>query len=89
MQIKIRFFSYIKFETGLDSIEIQVKDGGTVDDLIDSLDNEYGDDLIRFIKAKDLDKILSLFVRENKILKRDETLLDGDELKVMPSVAGG
>ncbi len=89
MQIHIRFFSFIKFETGLDEIDLQVDDGGTVDDLINQLEHEYGDSLLRFIKVKELNKVISLFVRNNKILRRDEPLFDGDELKIMPSVGGG
>ena len=89
MEIYIKFFSFIKFETGLDEITIQVDDGGTINDLVIQLGREYGDKLTRFLKAKDRDKIISLFVRDNKILRSDEGLNDGDKLKIMPSVGGG
>ncbi len=89
MQINIKFYSFIKFETGLDEITVEINDGGTIEDLIVQLEREYGDDLIRFIKLKDLNKVVALFVRDNTIIRGTEQLHDRDNIKIMPSVGGG
>jgi len=89
MQINIKFYSFIKFETGLDEVVVDINEAGTIEDLIVQLEREYGDDLIRFIRLKDLNKIVALFVRDNNIIRGDEQLFDGDNIKIMPSVGGG
>jgi len=89
IRINIKFFSFIKFETGLEEIQSDIADGGTVMDLIQKLDEEHGESLTRFIKHKTRDKVISLFVRNNKILKLDDPLYDNDEIKIMPAVGGG
>ncbi len=89
MQVQIRFYSFIRFKTGLEEIVVNLQEGGTLQDLIDRLEIEYRDELLRYLKAPDCNKLFALFIKENAILKQDAMLPDGDELRVIPAVGGG
>ena len=89
IKVTVNFFSYIKFETGLDSIDVSLKDGATLNDLIDSLESTYGNNLMRFIKNREKNKYISLFIIENKHCDPSQALNNKDVLLVLPTVAGG
>ncbi len=89
MDVKVVFFSIIKFDSGLDEVQIRLAEESTISDLVDKLDETYGDNLMRFIKKKDLDIVIALFLVDNKMRDLDYILKNDDEVLVMPSVAGG
>jgi MoaD family protein len=89
IKVTANFFSYIKFETGLDSLEVSVEDEATISDLIDTLESKYGEKLMRFIKNRDKNKYISIFIIDNKRCEPSQALSSGDVVMVMPTVAGG
>ena len=89
IKVTVNFFSYIKFETGLNSIEVSLEDSATISDLIDSLESEYGEKLMRFIKNRERNKYISLFIINNKRCEASQFLNEADEVLIMPTVAGG
>lgn len=89
MEIRIRFLSFIKSQTGLTDVTVQLNSSATVNDLVKELEALYGERLTRYIRAKDRDKLIAMFVRDSTILKSNSALADGDELKIMPAVGGG
>jgi len=89
IQVTIKFFSFIKFESGLDSVQIDLKENGTITDLFNKLTDEYGEDLMKYIRNKDTNRLHALFMIKGRISQPDDILHDQDEIKVMPAIAGG
>jgi len=89
INVIVSFYSYIKFETGLDEIGVTLEDNATLNDLIDSLEAEFGEKLMRFIKNRKKNKYISLFVINNRRCELSTILNDEDRVMIMPSVAGG
>jgi len=82
-------FSFIKFESGLDSVQIDLKENATITDLVNKLTDEYGEDLMKYIRNKDTNRLHALFMNKGRISQPDDILHDQDEIKVMPAIAGG
>lgn len=89
MQVQVRFYSFIRFKTGLDEVTVELDEGDTLENLIQQLKIDHGGNLVRYLKAEDRNKLLALFVRNHQILKPDAVLVDGDKLKIMPAISGG
>ena len=89
INVTVNFFSYIKFETGLDKISVRLEQNATIEDLIVALELEYGENLIRFIKNREKDKFISLFIIDNRQCDPQQPLNDNDTVLIMPTVAGG
>ena len=89
INIKVTFLSYIKFETGLDEVQVSLDEKATIQDLVDNLHASHGDRLTRFIISKQTGNYLSLFMKDNQLCDSTEKLIDGDSITVMPMAAGG
>ena len=87
--VKVAFFSFIKFETQLDTIQVRLADKATIEDLVKALEDTYGEPLINFLYNKMKKVPVALFMIDNQMCNADYILSDGDEIKIMPTVAGG
>ncbi len=89
IDIKVTFLSYIKFETGLDEVQVSLGENATIQDLVENLHASHGDRLTRFIISKQTGNYVSLFMRDNQLCDSAEKLNHGDSVIVMPMAAGG
>jgi len=89
IQVTLEFFSFIKFESGVDSVQLELKDNATIEDLIGKLADDFGEDLMKYIRNPDTNRRHALFMIKGRISQPDDILNDEDEIKVMPAVAGG
>ncbi|NQU65645.1 MAG: MoaD/ThiS family protein [SAR324 cluster bacterium] len=89
MEIRVKFLSYIKFETGLDEVQVSMANNSAIADLVESLRAAYGEQLARFMFHQETGKFTCLFMRDNQIVDPSEKLQHGDSLIVMPLFAGG
>ncbi|MBT3225545.1 MAG: MoaD/ThiS family protein [Deltaproteobacteria bacterium] len=89
IDIKVTFLSYIKFETGLDEVQVSLEENSTIQDLVKNLQSTYGDRLIRFMINKESGNYVSLFMKDNQICDPAEKLNHQDSIIIMPVGAGG
>ncbi len=89
INVTIKFYSYIKFETGLDTIQISLPENTTLQNLLEELEKKYGDSLMKYLIHQGKKKPIALFIIENQMCEISHLLHDGDVIKAMPTIAGG
>ncbi len=87
--VTITFFSFIKFETGLDEIQVSLLDKATIADLVQELRREYGQRLSKFLYHEEKEAHIALFMMNNQMCPPEYVLSDSDDIKILPTVAGG
>ena len=80
IKIKIKCFSQVKYALGKDSLELELKDGTTSDNLENHIRN--------MAKGK-LDGIDLRIAINKKYSKSSKILMNGDEVALIPPVQGG
>ncbi len=81
MKIKVKFFALHREAVGESEIEIEVKEGVTIDKLVEMLIHDYP----KLEELKD-SNILSL---NHNYANGSESLKEGDEVALFPPVGGG
>ena len=81
MNVKVRFFAIARQTVGEREVEIELKEGATVQDLWDVL-------LRRFPRLNPMSGSLKLAVNWDYV-QPEAVLRDGDEVAVIPPVSGG
>ncbi|MDD5449825.1 MAG: MoaD/ThiS family protein [Candidatus Omnitrophica bacterium] len=91
MSIKVRIPAPLQKLTG-NKVEVECS-GSTIRELIDNLEKDYPGLKERFYDEKGkLRRFINVYVNEEDIrfLKKDETAVkDGDEVSIIPAIAGG
>jgi len=92
--IKIFFLSLLEDITGVNEITLNIEKNSTIKDVLKLLTSEFGKDfkITIFENSDTLSKyiIISLNGRDIRSLKNLESSLhDGDELALLPAIAGG
>jgi molybdopterin synthase catalytic subunit len=83
MVYRVRLFAVLRERAGCDAVEVEVADGGTVADALDSLADQH--ESLAFTVAA-----MPLVVAVNRVYARPETVLSaGDEIALIPPVSGG
>ena len=80
IKIKIKCFSQVKYALGKESLELELKDGTTSDNL---------ENHIRNMAEGKLDGIDLRIAINKKYSKSNKILIDGDEVAFIPPVQGG
>ena len=80
IKIKIKCFSQVKYALGKDSLELELKDGTTSDNL---------ENHIRNMAEGKLDGTNLRIAINKKYSKSSKILIDGDEVAFIPPVQGG
>ncbi len=80
IKIKIKCFSQVKYALGKDSLELELKDGTTSDNL---------ENHIRNMAEGKLDGIDLRIAINKKYSKSSKILMNGDEVALIPPVQGG
>ncbi len=92
MKVNVVFFSDLRLKVGKRNIELEIKEGLTVKELLEVLYDRFGDDVRHKIVDTNTKKykmhfkvndILSVENIENIVLK------EGDTLTIIPPIAGG
>ena len=92
--IKIFFLSLLEDITGVNEITLNIEKNSTIKDLLKLLTSEFGKEfkITIFENPDTLSKyiIISLNGRDIRSLKNlDSNLHDGDEVALLPAIAGG
>jgi molybdopterin synthase sulfur carrier subunit len=92
--IKIFFLSLLEEITGVDEIIISIEKNSTIKDVLNLLTSKFGEDLkiTIFENPEALSKyiIISLNGTDIRSLKNLESnIQDGDEVTLLPAIAGG
>ncbi len=87
--VKVEFFSYIKFESGLDQILVNLKDQSTISDLFAAMGKSHGNDLMKHILNTDEKTPIALVLLDQNRCDADTLLNDGDIVRIMPFLSGG
>ena len=92
--IKVFFLSLLEDITGVDEITLNVEKNSTIKDVLKLLTSEFGKEfkITIFENPDTLNKyiIISLNGRDIRSLKNlDSNLHDGDEVALLPAIAGG
>ncbi|NIN51983.1 MAG: MoaD family protein [Nitrososphaeria archaeon] len=95
LSVKVQFFSILSEITGAKELELTLKTGSKIEDLFNMLTEKYGADFKERIfdsKTGDLRRLIIVTVNGKDVrnmnrLKTD--LNDGDEVAILPTVAGG
>ena len=89
IDVEVTFLSFIKFETGLDVVKVALVENSTIQDLIETLRSSYGEELSRFLIARDNAKLISIAMMNNQICDLTTNLKHEDKVVFMPTAAGG
>ncbi|OGL43496.1 MAG: molybdopterin converting factor subunit 1 [Candidatus Schekmanbacteria bacterium RBG_16_38_10] len=81
MKIKVKFFALISEKIGAREINIEIKDGMTLEILWEELKNSYP-------VLKNINSSL-LFSINHEYASLDSLLKEGDEIALIPPVSGG
>lgn len=92
--IKIFFLSLLEDITGVNEITLNIENNSTIKDVLKLLTSEFGKEfkITIFENPDTLSKyiIISLNGRDIRSLKNlDSNLHDGDEVALLPAIAGG
>jgi molybdopterin synthase catalytic subunit len=80
---RVRLFAVLRERAGCDTVEVEVADGGTVADALDSLADQH-ESLASTVAA------IPLVVAVNRVYAQPERVLaEGDEIALIPPVSGG
>ncbi len=83
MKIKVLYFASIKDRLGKDEEELELKDGETLQSLLNHLKSE-NDVLAKFLEAHSF-----LFAVNEEIANLDTILKSNDEIAILPPLSGG
>jgi len=87
MKVRVRFFHNLE-PSRSGKVEVELKDGSTVKDLLEKLIEMYGGAFERGIWGQDRKLFIAIMV--NGVSTRPGTgLREGDEIAIVPPVAGG
>ena len=89
MELTLRFFANFREDVGQKTLEREFPDGETVGDVLESLSEEYGLDVL---EDGDLRPQISIMKNGKDVVHIDgrrTALADGDTLSIFPPVAGG
>lgn len=81
MTVRVLYFARVREALGLDSEDVEVTDGATVQDVLESL-----------VSRHDIVRVLLPALRtgvNDRYAARDTTLRDGDEIALLSPVSGG
>lgn len=81
MKVTLRFWAHLKDITRIDSLQVEMPQSSTVNDLLQEIYRRYP-------KINDWDKSL-LIASGTEFAGRDQCLTDGEEISLMPPVQGG
>ena len=81
MRVKISFFAHCREIAGKESMEVELKEGATGEDLWRSLE-------AKFPEFEELSSFVALAVNEEYV-NSDIVLKDGDRVSLIPPVSGG
>ena len=88
--MKVRFFKPFDDLSGRDEIDLDLKRSVKVKEVLRMIEKEVPS-FQRFLQ-KEKDEVLNFFVvlvREDEILKLNDTVQDKDVVKVLPPISGG
>ncbi len=83
MKVKVLYFASIKDRLGKEDEELELKDGETLQSLLNHLKSE-NDILAKFLEAHSF-----LFAVNEEIATRDTILKPNDEIAILPPLSGG
>jgi MoaD family protein len=81
MKIRVQFFSRLREVTGSEHLDLEMKAGATVSDLLAEL-------FARFPKLRGWERSI-LAGADVEFVDRDYVLMEGVEISIMPPVQGG
>ena len=81
MKVTVKYAGHFSTLTGKKKETIEVEEGQTLNHLVDSLGSSYD---IRSLLDQG-----TLFLINDKIAKREQALLEGDEIHIFQLMAGG
>ncbi|MDP6156660.1 MAG: MoaD/ThiS family protein [Candidatus Thermoplasmatota archaeon] len=81
MKIKVKFFASLRRIVGLDELEMEFNEGTKIDQVVESLKTDF----------PELEKPMKFTVisLNHKYARGERILEDGDELTLLPPIAGG
>jgi molybdopterin converting factor small subunit len=88
--VKVRFFKPFDDLSGRDEIDLELKGSVKVKEVLGMIEKEVPS-FRRFLQ-KEKDEVLNFFVvlvREDEILKLNDTVQNKDIVKVLPPISGG
>ncbi|NWF86743.1 MoaD family protein [Candidatus Bathyarchaeota archaeon] len=93
-KILIRFLAHVKEATGKELMEISVKNGETIEQILYVLCEKFGDRLKNVLFKKDgaVAENLIIFVNGKNVMTEKglkTTVNDGDQLMIFTPIAGG
>lgn len=74
---------------GADRLQIKLKENSTIEDLIFRLGSDYGRELLQFLYDEKREAIKVLPIINKKKCFPTTVLEDGDEVLLLPPIAGG
>ena len=81
MKITVKFYSLFKSLAGVDKVKMEIEDGYTIEDLLPLLGDKF--------KKLPLEKEHISFLVNERIAKRDQVLVQEDEVTIFEMFAGG
>ncbi|HEY5521236.1 MAG TPA: molybdopterin converting factor subunit 1 [Candidatus Limnocylindrales bacterium] len=81
MRVKVRLFAMLRQQAGWREREVELPDGATIDDAWRAIEKE--------VPAISAQREIVRFARNREYATADQQLRDGDELALIPPVAGG
>ena len=92
MKVKVMFFGPLGEQAGQETAQFDLPQGGTYGDLLDEIGNRFGDQFHERIwdAQENVFKPGILIVGTGRDLdSRDTSLIDGEEIKIVPILGGG
>lgn len=81
MQITVKFSSIFKAISGIDQVQIEISEGITVDQLSIELSKKY--------KNLPFESEKTYYYVNDKIAVRERILVEGDQVRILQTLAGG
>ena len=88
MRITFKYFAQIRKQAGTETESIEIRDGATITDALNSLDHGDGFRSIVFDESGSPRSIIMLIVNDLPVAP-DHVLGDGDHVQLFSPVAGG
>ena len=89
MIIKIKFYSTLRAIVGKESLKLRLRQGATLQEVLDQLTGRYGGELKRKL-AQSGNWLIMLNDKNIKFMNDLETLLkDGDRIAILSPLSGG